>query len=119
MLVTATLPPESGLLIEAVVADDGVLVVVAATRDAAPCPRRDRPPRRIHSRCRRSAADLPWQGLAVRLIPDRIHRTVGESDLVGWVPVPELLAGRFLLTRPAAHFLGRLLGVVLSHALPQ
>lgn len=68
MLVTATLPAESGLRVEAVAAAaEGVLVVVAVTRDATPCPLCDRPARRIHSRYRRSAADLPWQGLAVRL----------------------------------------------------
>src|SRR5262245_7734498 len=68
MLVTATLPPTSGLRVEGVAAaGDAVLVVVAATRPTAACPVCGQPARRAHSRYRRRDADLPWQGLAVRL----------------------------------------------------
>jgi len=68
MLVTATLPPDSGLRVEGVaVADDTVLVVVVATREAVPCPICGQHARRVHSRFRRGVADLPWQGVSVRL----------------------------------------------------
>jgi transposase len=68
MLMTATLPADSGLQVSGLaVADDAVLIVVTATREAVPCPCCGQLARRIHSQYRRRAADLPWQGLAVRL----------------------------------------------------
>ncbi len=68
MLITATLPADSGLQVSGLaVADDAVLIVVTATSEAVPCPGCGHLARRIHSQYRRTAADLPWQGLAVRL----------------------------------------------------
>src|SRR5262249_53339251 len=44
-----------------------ITVSVITTTARATCPQCRIPSRRIHSRCRRSAGDLPWQGVAVRL----------------------------------------------------
>lgn len=42
---------------------------------------------------------------------------IGEADALAWVRVSEILAQRFPLTPPAAHFLGRLLGATLEPSL--
>ena len=44
-----------------------IIVVVSTTSDRACCPDCDQPSRHRHSRRWRLVADLPWQGLAVRL----------------------------------------------------
>lgn len=66
---TATLLPDADALhLEELVADDaGVIVVVTTRGDRACCPDCGQPSSRLHSRKRRQLADLPWQGLAVRL----------------------------------------------------
>jgi transposase len=66
---TKTLVPDADALhLEALVADDrGITVVVATTGETAACPDCGQPSARQHSRRRRTVADLPWQGLAVRL----------------------------------------------------
>jgi transposase len=47
--------------------DDVITMVVAAIGDEAHCPLCDQPSARIHSHYTRLAADLPWNGVAVRL----------------------------------------------------
>jgi transposase len=49
---------------------NAVTVVVETAREAVPCPDCQRPSRRIHSHYTRTLADLPWNGIAVRL---RLH----------------------------------------------
>lgn len=43
----------------------------------------------------------------------------GEADMIGWVPISQVSAGLFWLTRPAGHFLGKVLGTRIRHVLPQ
>ncbi len=66
---TKTLVPDADAVhLEALVADDrGITVVVTTTGETAPCPDCGQPSAHRHSRRRRTVADLPWQGLAVRL----------------------------------------------------
>ncbi len=47
--------------------DDVITMVVATIGDEAHCPLCDQPSARIHSHYTRIAADLPWNGVAVRL----------------------------------------------------
>src|SRR5947199_10195995 len=44
-----------------------LIVTASARRHVAACPVCGRPTKRIHSRYRRTLADLPWHGLRVRL----------------------------------------------------
>ena len=68
MRTAILLPDAAALHLEALVADDDRITVVATTRgDAACCPDCGQPSRHLHSRKRRRLADLPWQGLAVCL----------------------------------------------------
>ncbi|GJG89431.1 transposase [Gemmatimonadetes bacterium T265] len=61
-------PAPDEIRVDAVEASDRLLVVVArAVRASATCPGCARPSRRVHSRYTRTLADLPWQGIAVRL----------------------------------------------------
>jgi len=56
----------TGLRIEAFeLDDDGVSLVVTARTARAPCPSCGRSSRRVHSRYRRSVADVAWGGVAV------------------------------------------------------
>jgi len=66
---TATLAPDPvAVALEKIVADDvGVTLVVRARRPTACCPRCDLAATRVHSWYTRRLADVPWQGLAVRL----------------------------------------------------
>ena len=66
---TATLVPDPAVVtLEEIVADDaGVTLVLRARRPTACCPLCDQPATRIHSWYTRQLADVPWQGLAVRL----------------------------------------------------
>ncbi len=62
------LPDAASLALEELVADDdGVTMVVRASRPTACCPACGAPARRRHSWYRRRLGDLPWQGLAVRI----------------------------------------------------
>src|SRR4051812_50202454 len=49
---------------------NAVTVVVQTAREAVPCPDCQHPSRRVHSHYTRALADLPWNGIAVRL---RLH----------------------------------------------
>jgi len=66
---TATLLPDAGALhLEELAADaDAITVVVTTRSERAWCPDCGQPSAWAHSRKRRRLADLPWQGLAVRL----------------------------------------------------
>ena len=56
---------------EQIVADAaGITLVVRTCRQQAVCPDCDQPTKRVHTWYTRELADLPWQGLAVRL---RLH----------------------------------------------
>lgn len=47
---------------------DGITLVAQTCSDAACCPVCDQPSRRVHSRYRRTLADLPWQGIPARVL---------------------------------------------------
>lgn len=62
------LPDPSCLQLESYAADkQHITMVVKTTPAAASCPTCRQPSRRIHSRYQRTLADLPWQGMQVRL----------------------------------------------------
>jgi transposase len=62
------LPDPAHLRLEYLSADaDLITVTVSAKAAEARCPLCDHPTHRIHSRYRRTLADLPWNGVAVRL----------------------------------------------------
>ncbi len=68
MPLSANLPAESGVCVDSLAVVEGMVVVaVAATRATVPCPVCGELAARVHSRYRRTVADLPWQGVAVRL----------------------------------------------------
>ncbi len=62
------LPDAAALHLEEVLTDDEAITMVVSTAgETAICPGCGRPSARRHSRRRRTIADLPWQGLAVRV----------------------------------------------------
>ncbi len=62
------LPEAPGLKLEDVAIDaETVSLSVASTRPSVPCPACGRKTTRLHSRYRRTLADLPWSGRSVRL----------------------------------------------------
>src|SRR5688572_18284320 len=64
----AVLPIPRSLHVEALLlADDGLTILAASEAAEARCPLCGRPATRARSRYRRTLADLPWAGLAVRL----------------------------------------------------
>ena len=64
--VAALLPPSAAILLPSLqVRDDRLLLVLSICRPAVPCPGCGTLSARIHSRYRRSLADLPWGGVAV------------------------------------------------------
>src|SRR6266571_8430204 len=67
--MSPTLIPDAGRLrLECLSATDAVIrMVVASTQKEAPCPVCRRTSSRIHSHYVRTLADLPWNGVAVRL----------------------------------------------------
>lgn len=67
--IAATLLPDPGRLrLEYIRSEqNSITMVVATTADQAVCPRCQQASRRRHSRYRRMLADLPWNGVAVRL----------------------------------------------------
>jgi len=48
---------------------------------------------------------------------DRRRTVIGESDMIGWIPVSQVIAGRFQLTKPAGHFLGKILDAEIPNVL--
>jgi len=64
------------------------------------------------ARCRPEATDLT-------LPTDHRRRVIGESDMIGWLPISEVVSGTFPLSKPAGHFLGKILGVDLPNVLPR
>jgi transposase len=68
MLITATLSPDSGVVVDGITADAAhVRISLTTTRPAVPCPSCGTRATRVHSQYTRTIADLPWQGLAVTL----------------------------------------------------
>ncbi len=71
MRVHTPLPDETTLHLEGVEHDEAdacIVVRVRSSADCCRCPGCERPAKRVHSRYERHLADLPWQGLRVRLI---------------------------------------------------
>ena len=67
--------------------------------------------------CRRACDHHYWhfyscvcspQFAALRLRVDRKRKVIGESDMIAWVPISQVLRGRFRLTKPAGYFIGRM-----------
>ena len=68
MLLRPLLPDHRSLALEdARLTVDGVTVLVASMLPNNRCPLCDQPSSRVHSRYQRTLADLPWQGLCVRI----------------------------------------------------
>lgn len=68
---TALLPAPAELRLDRLVSEpDSITVVVETARESVPCPDCQQPSRRVHSRYTRTLADLPWNGVSVRL---RLH----------------------------------------------
>jgi transposase len=64
--VAALLPKSDAVLVKLLeVCDDGITLVLATGQPAVPCPGCGTLSARVHSRYRRSLADLPWGGVAV------------------------------------------------------
>ena len=67
----ALLPGPAELRLDHLLSDaQSITIVITTARSAAPCPACHRPSTRVHSRYTRLLADLPWNGMAVRL---RLH----------------------------------------------
>jgi len=65
------LPGTAELRLDHLVSEtNSITMVVTTARPAAPCPTCHHPSTRVHSRYLRSLADLPWNGIVVRL---RLH----------------------------------------------
>jgi transposase len=65
------LPDPAELCLDRLISEaNSITIVVAAARSTASCPNCQHPSQRVHSRYVRSLADLPWNGIAVRL---RLH----------------------------------------------
>ncbi len=69
MRIVTRVPDPVAVTLERIVADEvSVTLVVRAHRARVPCPCCEHIATRVHSRYTRQLADLPWQGLAVRLL---------------------------------------------------
>jgi len=69
MEITTLLADPEALRVEKIVPDHSSLtLVVKTTRPQVECPRCHRPSVRVHSYYTRTVADLPWHGVAVRLL---------------------------------------------------
>jgi len=69
MRIATRVPDPAAVTLERIVADEAsVTLVVRARRARVPCPCCESVATRIHSRYTRRLGDLPWQGLAVRLV---------------------------------------------------
>lgn len=51
------------------------------------------------------------------LVTNVADGVIGESDMIGWVPVSQVSADLLRLTKPAGYFLSRVLGVELRNVL--
>jgi transposase len=68
MSVSILLPDTAELRLDHLISETTSLTIVVETiRESVPCPDCHQPTRRIHSRYTRLLADLPWNGVAVRL----------------------------------------------------
>ena len=73
----------------------------------------------LPAECRRGSDYHYWHCYQCRTAPESAMvmlreasagKDVGESDLMGWVPISQVKAGQFRLYQPVAHFLGKLWG---------
>jgi hypothetical protein len=76
--------------------------------------------------CRRGCDHHYWHFYRCSCLPqeadlalpvDRRRTVIGESDMIGWIPVSQVIAGRFQLTKPAGRFLGKILGAEIPNVL--
>jgi transposase len=95
---------------------DSITLVVSTKRCTAACPQCDQPSPRVHSRYRRILADLPWQGIRVRLRLQsrKFFCTNGECQQMIFTErlptVAQPYARRTLRLGQALHQLGMALG---------
>ena len=113
-----TLLPATGLLhMERLIPEAGVITLVASTcQTHAACPRCGHQSERVHSRYTRTVADLPWQGVAVRLkiTVRRFFCDHGQCERrVFTEPLPEVVARYARRTDRLADAL-RLIGYALG-----
>ncbi len=55
----------------------------------------------------------------LKLRGDKREGRTGENDMIGWIPVSQITAGLFWLTKPAGHFLAKILDTRMLHVLPR
>lgn len=68
MLLRPLLPDHCCLALDEVqLSADGITVLVASMLPNSRCPQRSQLSGRVHSRFERTLADLPWQGISVRI----------------------------------------------------
>ncbi|WP_414589284.1 transposase family protein [Scytonema sp. PCC 10023] len=68
MKETPLLVDTEALELESITSEETQVVLVAKTiQSAVPCPRCHQASSRIHSRYKRTVADLPWQGVTVQI----------------------------------------------------
>lgn len=71
MVASTLLPDTAELRLDCLISEPSAVTIVARTcREITPCPDCQQPSRRVHSRYVRTLADLPWNGVTVRL---RLH----------------------------------------------
>src|SRR3954451_11926833 len=94
--VAALLPPSVAILLQSLqVRDDRLLLVLSICRPAVPCPGCGTLSTRIHSRYRRSLADLPSGGVAVDIDPHPRRFFCDQTSCprqTSSEPLPELVA---------------------------
>jgi ADP-ribose pyrophosphatase YjhB (NUDIX family) len=80
----------------------------------------------VEEGCRRGCDLHHWHFYQTRCGPDQARLrlptdvarcVIGESDMIGWIPVSQVRDGMFKLTKPAAHFLARIIDIRVRHAL--
>lgn len=85
---------------------------------------------RVEEECRSGSNIHIWQfyrynttskAADLKLPGDHKKGRVGEADMIGWIPVSQVKAGIFWLTRPAGHFLAKALDLKtrIPHVLPR
>jgi len=105
------LPDPSRLELQHYAADKQLItMVVKTTPTMAPCPTCQSPSGRVHSRYRRTLADLPWQGIQVRLLLHTRKFFCSQSTC----PVAVFTERLPTVTEPYARQTGRLGQAVLQ-----
>jgi 8-oxo-dGTP pyrophosphatase MutT (NUDIX family) len=86
-------------------------------------------PTLLEEECRRGSDHHYWRFFIFSCRPEdsearlRPHeeesRNIGEADMLGWIPVPQILEGRFNLIKPVGTFLSMYLGQDIPNILPR